>query len=519
MKKKILIYFVSFSICQVLVPVTSFAQMSDIHKDSIYSEILKEVRPIQVVLPKNYDAGSPEKYELLFCLDGVPDFLRMELDILRGEGFVPQNIIIVGLPNTVRNGVYMRDRDFAPSGIPSLSGGADNFLSFIKEELMPYFQNKFKAKTSGHTLYGGSLAGLFVMYAFLEDAGLFTSYIAVDPSLWWNNFYLNKIALKKFNSHISLNNTLFIAGREGNYYGYMGIAELDSVLKAKAPAGLIWKCIKYSDETHYSTNFKGFWDGLKFSYGGFYASTAGYITSRKLFFKPKRGIVLKDKPFRLTCYNLLAGDYLHYTLDGTEPTLSSPRLAGEETGMILTVDSKIVIKSFCVREEYNKTDTIFIRTGKVLPAIPEPHGIIPGGLRYSYYEDEWESLSDVKKLKPVQTGIADRNFDVNKFIKQNSFAYVLEGYLKISNTGYYIFEMGSGNDYSKVIIGDNMILGDHFIPGDGESFMVPLEKGFYPIRIEYLFRKGGGDLQPVYLKIEGKEEFPLPPEMLFSRDI
>src|SRR5204862_4773522 len=180
-------------------------------------------------------------------------------------------------------------------------------------------------------LYGGSLGGLFVMYAFLNNPDLFTSYIAIDPSLWWDNFYLNKIAANKFDSLKVYNNTLFIVGRKGEIYKEMGIYGMDSMLHAKKPLGLDWTCIPYANETHYSTNFKGFWEGLKFSYGGFYASTGGYITSRKIVIKPKRGVVLRNVPFKFICYNLMSDVYLHYTTDGTIPTVKSPKLAGDET--------------------------------------------------------------------------------------------------------------------------------------------------------------------------------------------
>lgn len=76
--------------------------------------------------------------------------------------------------------------------------------------------------------------------------------------------------------------------------------------------------------------------------------------------------------------------------------------------------------------------------------------------------------------------------------------------------------MGTGNEHTKVYLNNRLILGAHFKTGEGESFMVPLEKGFYPLRISYLHKKGGDDLQPVYLKTEGRDDFPLPANMLFS---
>ena len=62
---------------------------------------------------------------------------------------------------------------------------------------MPYINRKYKGATDGHTLYGGSLGGLFVMYTFLNDPALFTSYIAIDPKFMVGQFSFNQDSLNK----------------------------------------------------------------------------------------------------------------------------------------------------------------------------------------------------------------------------------------------------------------------------------------------------------------------------------
>lgn len=500
----------------ILLLISIIARSQDISpvKDSLFSAILKETRPVNVVLPKNYDPAI--QYEVIYCLGDIPDFLNVEWSLLQWEGFIPKNTILVGIPDFIRDGVNMRERDLAPTKTSANTGEANRFLLFFRNELMPYINRQYHAKSGGHTLYGGSMGGLFVMYTFLTAPDLFTSYVAIDPSLWWDNFYLHKLAAEKFAHSDTLNNTLFIAGREGAAYQFMGVAGMDSVLKAKAPAGLDWKCAQYSNETHYSTNFKGFWEGLKFSYGGFYASTGGYPTSRKIAIKPDNGIVLRDKPFKLICYNLAADAYLHYTTDGTAPGIYSPRITGEETPITIDKDAKITVTSMGKRKEYNKSASAFFQVGEVFPAVAMPPGSKPGGLRYKYYEGNWDTIPDFRKLKPGETGITTTDFNLNKTSKKNNYALVQEGYIKISEPGYYIFEMGTGNEHTKVYLNNRLILGVHFKTDEGESFMVPLEKGFYPFRINYFHKKNANDLQPVYLKTEGQEDVPLPAAMLFS---
>ncbi|MBO9204308.1 MULTISPECIES: alpha/beta hydrolase-fold protein [Niastella] len=517
LQKKLCVLVLTFSLL-LLLTVQAKSQDQVIKVDSLYSQILQEQRLLHIVFPKNYNPDATDKYEILYCLDDIADFLTLSWGMLQWEGFIPKNMIMVGITNPKPNGENMRDRDFTPTKAWGKTGGAASFLSFVKKELIPYINKKYKGSNDGNVLYGGSLGGLFVMYTFLNDPALFASYIAIDPSFWWDNYLLTKTAAGKLDSNKVLHNTLYIAGREGNAYKEMGIAAMDSVLRRKKPEGLDWTCVAYRNETHYSTNYKGFWDGLKFSYGGFYASTGGYSTSRKIAIKPKNGIVLKDVPFQLTCYNLMADKYLHYTTDGTEPTLSSPTLAGDTTSISLVRDSKVIVKSIGIRSEYNKLDSAFFVIGNTLKSIAEPKNVKQGGLHYAYYQGAWDSFPDLKKNKPVKQGIADKDFDVNKITSDKNFACVLTGYIKIEQTGYYILEMGNGNDHSRVYLNDRQVLGNHFIRDEGEMYLLPLQAGFYPFRIEYFHKKGDAELVPVYLKPEGKEDFAIPVEMLFSNN-
>lgn len=93
---------------------------------------------------------------------------------------------------------------------------------------------------------------------------------------------------------------------------------------------------------------------------------------------------------------------------------------------------------------------------------------------------------------------------------------VLEGCLEIKDDAYYIFELG-GDGGSKVYLADQLLLGNHYEPGYGETFMVPLQKRFYPFRIDYLHNKEGSDLVSVYLKPPGVEDFPISPHTEYSQ--
>lgn len=65
-------------------------------------------------------------------------------------------------------------------------GGAGPFLRFLLEEARPYVEDRFGV-TSGGTLYGSSMGGLFATWAALSEPGAFAHTIAVSPSLWWDD--------------------------------------------------------------------------------------------------------------------------------------------------------------------------------------------------------------------------------------------------------------------------------------------------------------------------------------------
>jgi predicted alpha/beta superfamily hydrolase len=479
--------------------------------DTIYSNILQEKRAVIVMYPKNFIEGSSEKYDALYVLDGEwnTSLASTVYNFLAYAKFVPANMVVVGIPNPTKEDVNLRDRDFTPTHTPHspVSGGADKFLSFIKNELIPYVSSTHPVRQEGSILYGTSLGGLFTLYAFLNEPALFKSYMTVEPSLWWDNYYLNKYAAKKLDNLKDLDNkTLWNASRDGNAYQHMGVSGLDSVLRAKAPSGLLWKSVGYPDETHFSAIWKGVYDGLKFSY-------TGHLLEGNILLNPANGIVVKGRPFKLSCFNQSVDSVMYYTLDGSSPTTQSEKMTREKM-MTLTSNTSVTVKSFSPREEYNKTIQANFKTSEMLRPIPKPRGIKPGGLKYNLYEGQWTTSPDLKKLKPNQSGIAGKDFDAGKFSSKN-FLLTLDGYVEIAEEGYYTVEMSNPTG-TRVFLDDHMVIG-HLKNVEFESFIIPLQKGIYPFRIEHFHKTGGNSLQPVYLKTE-KAEYPIPTETLFSKN-
>ncbi len=155
-------------------------------KHIIHSSILKENREYWISLPESYHKKelSYKKYPLLFILDGNVHFRAisgivnyMSFD-LHSNTKIPE-MIVIGIKNVNRR------RDYTPDKVVTRrkndSGGVENFLRFLKEELIPKLDKKYRT-TNYRILFGHSLGGLLSVYAYMKEDSPFNAFIAADPS-------------------------------------------------------------------------------------------------------------------------------------------------------------------------------------------------------------------------------------------------------------------------------------------------------------------------------------------------
>ncbi|MCK5694591.1 MAG: alpha/beta hydrolase [Bacteroidales bacterium] len=157
-------------------------------KDSLYSNTLEEQRVIWVQLPESYRQESEQLYPVIYVLDGAVHFQAVSTVLsYNWGGFMPE-MIIVGISN--RNN---RTRDLTTSEIQTRrgaeynqeTGGAENFTLFIEKELIPHIEASYPA-TTYRTLIGHSYAGLFTINMLVKHSDVFDNYLAIDPSLDWD---------------------------------------------------------------------------------------------------------------------------------------------------------------------------------------------------------------------------------------------------------------------------------------------------------------------------------------------
>jgi len=215
---------IAFSIClTMIISVSCFGQNGkDIvigKKHSIYSEILQKDRQYWIHLPTSYNDTiySPKKYPLLVILDAEEHF-ELATSIIKfmsnrlDSKLIPE-FIVVGLTGTERIHDYTPTHSiYNPEGAEvkafGTSGGGSQFLEFLQRELISQIDKEYRTQPY-RILAGHSLGGTLAVYDYFSEVTLFNSYIAMDPSLWWDNELLvekaksaNLSSLKKENRRL-----------------------------------------------------------------------------------------------------------------------------------------------------------------------------------------------------------------------------------------------------------------------------------------------------------------------------
>lgn len=182
----------------------------------IDSKILKEERTIWVQVPESANAKTnhPNTYPVVYVLDGSVHFLSVCAVMNQlSPGAVPE-MIVVGIENTAH-----RTRDLSPTKVKEArgssewvkeSGGGARFTDFIAQELIPYIDTKYPT-ASNKTFVGHSFGGLLVVNTLINRPELFNNYIAIDPSLWWDNEVLTRDIAAKLASEKHKNKSLFLS--------------------------------------------------------------------------------------------------------------------------------------------------------------------------------------------------------------------------------------------------------------------------------------------------------------------
>jgi uncharacterized protein len=286
----------SFVLSSALLPSTAHAQgpsntITIGTVDSIRSGALKEYRKFLVHTPRSYSDTTflPQRYPVLYLLDGDAHFHSVTglLQIL-GSGvnatFLMPEMIVVAISNTDR----MRDMTPTYSAIGAdgkpgqvqffkTSGGMASFFQFIKTELIPHIERSYR--TAPYRVFiGHSLGGITAINALYTTPETFNAYVAIDPSLWWDDGVLLKKAQSHFSKPGLAGRTLFLAQAKAsstnpddttNGFHSRAMLLFNRILESDNRSGLRYAYKYYPSDDHGSVAFIAEYDALRFIFDGY----------------------------------------------------------------------------------------------------------------------------------------------------------------------------------------------------------------------------------------------------------
>ncbi|USK56337.1 alpha/beta hydrolase [Cytobacillus solani] len=170
---------------------------------------------IKVAFPPS--PPNEDRYPIIYILDGN-SYFQFARDVVRLQSknapktLVNEAIIVgIGHSGEDKDASKRRFLDFtAPAESYTYPdrlngrdlgdhGGAGRFLEFIQEELKPEIESRYSINKEKQALFGHSLSGLFTLWTLFTAPNTFQTYLAVSPSIWWNNHEM--LGFKNWFSH------------------------------------------------------------------------------------------------------------------------------------------------------------------------------------------------------------------------------------------------------------------------------------------------------------------------------
>lgn len=265
----------------LLLSLQSKAQNVDLfnHKSNevitIPSKVLNQERQIYIHVPKQDSANPNKTFPVLYLLDGENHFhiLSAYIEYLSHYEIIPP-IMVVGIISKDRRKDLTPtkstiDYDGKVDSAYNTSGGNEHFFQFMQAELIPYIETNYKVEP--YKIFAGhSFGGITTINCMLTHPDMFNAYIAISPSLWWDNKYILKLVEKKLTKSVYLNKKFFYSvGNEGikdpNSF-HTDLLKFDSLIVNRTPKGLLYKYKCYPEESHMSEPIVAYYDALRFIY-------------------------------------------------------------------------------------------------------------------------------------------------------------------------------------------------------------------------------------------------------------
>lgn len=428
--------------------------------ETIYSKVLDENRKLWIYNPHvtSKDVNIDKRYPVLYLLDGDAHFFStvgivQQLSQANGNGVLPE-MIVVAIENTNRL------KDLSPKLLSTNNlDNANPFINFLSSELIPFVDKNYQT-TPYRLLVGHSLGGLTAIDILTNFPELFDAYIAIDPSMWYDNEkYLNQyiiqLAKQNFNKtrlFIGTANTMpagmtFSKLKNDNTVETQHIRSIfkfDKFLKSNSN-GLQYAQKYYEKERHNTVPLLSEYDGLRFIFDYYFLDA-----SEKDFSDSTALIASKLKT--------------HYT-----------KVSSEMGYKVSAPESLINYFGYdaLTRKQYDKAEALFKLN---MESYPNSNNVYDSYADYFaakkdtinalvYYKKAFQIKNDATTLSKINTFTKQESFNLTvKDLQKYAGIYWLEAY-KID----IILEIRDSRLWSK-------------IPGQASSEWMPLAKDVFTVK-------------------------------------
>jgi predicted alpha/beta superfamily hydrolase len=242
----------------------------------LHSDVIGQDFEIHISFPVDYFRNDTSIYPVLYCTDANRNFdlVSSIVNILNFPTKGIPRILVVGIGYPITGledwGAW-RNRDLTPTTDPEhdkswqktlmrmsgrddivvSSGGAAEFLAFIRDEVIPFVEANYRASKTDRALMGYSHGGLFTLYALFHSPNTFQRYFAGSPSLWWDNGVLFQIEQNYADGHKDLPVKLFMSvGSLEAEAMISDMKKMESQLRSRNYPNLDLQTHIFEDETH-----------------------------------------------------------------------------------------------------------------------------------------------------------------------------------------------------------------------------------------------------------------------------
>ena len=272
-KPKIFLFLVIYFLINTVLS----QEIARVENVKIDSKALGQKREILIFTPQSYDESPFAYYNVIYVFDAQNrEFFGLTYSIASFLSDNSKQFIVVGITSPYFEETdYARNNDMLPKPkniepkkfFNGYSGNADNFLNYVKNEVVPYIDSNYR--TLPHrTAVGHSLSASFIIYSMLNEPGLFNNYIAISPNFAYDKESLVD-GLYHFDFGKNQSTTYLFLSNANEGIGFWpewkpAREKVYHLLQDSIKQDNLYVVIKeYPEETHWNTFLPGIKDGLQ----------------------------------------------------------------------------------------------------------------------------------------------------------------------------------------------------------------------------------------------------------------